>query len=136
MGEKLDDSWNSAVKQRGEESMSHKWISTNGSFIFYNYNIQVILSRGSVGPTRSTASPSRVKANQTIFCLFVYMQDYWIFFFSSAFLFLFSERTGAAKKTPNGKVTGGVMSDNDFTMPHFTPLVCQRILVLMSRLYF
>lgn len=65
-------------------------------FIFYNDNIRGTLSRDSVGPTWSTASPPWVKANQTILCLFVYMQD--CFFFLSPFLFLFSERTEAAQK--------------------------------------
>lgn len=72
-------------------------------FVFYKGNIRVILSQGSAGATRSTASPSWVKADQTILRLFVYMQDRG--FFSPPFLFLFSERTEAAKKTPNGKVT-------------------------------
>lgn len=66
-------------------------------FIFYSYNVGVILSRGSVGPLHGS---KRMKRSSV--CLFTCKT---VAFFPLLFLFLFSEQSEAPEKTPNGKVT-------------------------------
>lgn len=77
-------------------------------FIFYSYNMIVILSRGSVGSTWTT---SRVKANQTILCLFVYMQDCGLFF--SPFFVSILRANWSARKNTKRKSDSGVEESSD-----------------------